>query len=240
MTPDDDSNDFHSDSVNSHKAPTPTGPEAQRISEAFGKKRQDDQSPFRMPLAAKVAILAAVVAMAAAGYYSSHDPKPAAPTSATSADGGESDPAEIASRKPVLDFTLTDATGAEKKLSDFRGSVVILSFWASWCGPCLMELPTFAEIERKFHDRGLRVIPVNVDDGDDGKTFAKEFWPKKNLPFPSFFDTTKVLAQQFEIDMLPSNFVIDRQGRLAFSGFGANDWSSDQNTQFIENLLQEK
>jgi peroxiredoxin len=221
------------DSLNSPKP----SPDSARISEAF--KDQQKQSPFRLPLAAKVAILVAVFAMAAAGYYSSHGPAPG-PQTAGSASGPESDADEIASRKPVPDFTLTDAGGSTKKLSDYHGNVVILSFWASWCGPCLEELPTFAEIERRFHDRGLRVLPVNVDDGDDGKAFAHDFWPKKNLPFPSFFDSTKELAQRFEIDMLPSNFVIDRQGRLAFSGFGANDWSSDQNIQFIDGLLQEK
>lgn len=151
----------------------------------------------------------------------------------------ELDPTELAKRNPVRDFILTDAAGGQKKLSDFKGKVVILSFWASWCAPCLLELPTFAEIEDKFRDQGLRIVAVNMDEGDDGKTFAKDFWATRKFPFGSYFDTTKELAQQFEVDMLPSNFVIDREGRLVFSSFGANDWSSPQMTEFIESLLLE-
>lgn len=194
------------------------------------------RSDFRLPLWLKIAILAAVVAMASVGYYASqlqtrkqlseHKIEPA-------------DADEIAQRKPVPDFILTDVTGATKKLSDFRGNVVILSFWASWCGPCLAELPTFAEIERHFHDRGLRVIPVNVDEGSEGRDFAKEFFPKKGIKFPTYYDATKDLANQFEVDILPSSFVIDRQGRLVFSSAGASDWSSADTQALIEQVLDE-
>jgi len=152
----------------------------------------------------------------------------------------ESDPEEIAKRPQVTDFILTDSEGKQKKLSDFRGNVVILSFWASWCTPCLVELPTFAEIEKRYNGRGLRVIAVNVDEGDVGKTFAKDYWTKEKFTFGSYFDDGKKLSQQFDVEMLPSNFVIDRQGRLAFSGFGANDWSNPQTKDFVESLLQER
>ncbi len=191
---------------------------------------------FRLSLWLKMVILAGVVALAAVGYVTSqwatherlkaHQIEP-------------DDPAEIAERKPLQDFIITDENGVTKKLSDFRGNVVILSFWASWCGPCLSELPTFAEIDRKFHARGLRVVPINVDDGTTGKEFAKEFWPKKKIEFPTFYDVNKDLANQFEVDMLPSTFVIDRQGRLVFSSSGASDWSSEETQNLIEAVLRE-
>lgn len=146
---------------------------------------------------------------------------------------------EIAQRKQVQDFILTDVDGATKKLSDFRGNVVILSFWASWCGPCLAELPTFAEIERNLHDRGLRVLPVNVDDGSTGREFAHEFFPKKGIRFPTYYDKDKDLANLFEVDMLPSSFVIDRQGRLVFSSAGASDWASPDTQALLEQILDE-
>lgn len=152
----------------------------------------------------------------------------------------EADAAEQASRVPAKDFSLPDASGQSKKLSDFRGNVVILSFWASWCGPCLTELPTFSEIESKFRDRGLKVMAVNVDDDDIGKTFASEFWKKRNLQFTTYFDPEKAAAQLYEIDTLPATFVVDRQGRIALSAFGANDWSSHDAIDLIESLLVEK
>lgn len=190
---------------------------------------------FRLTLGLKIAILAVVVALAAIGYWASQMPTHPAKNSRFEPDNAE----EIASRKPVQDFILTEENGATKKLSDFRGNVVILSFWASWCGPCLVELPTFAEIDRKFHERGLRVIPVNVDDGNDGRDFAKDFWPKKNIGFPTFYDVRKDIANQFEVDMLPSTFVIDRKGRLVFSSAGASDWSSRETQELIEAVLAE-
>jgi peroxiredoxin len=164
------------------------------------------------------------------GFWQRHGPKQAQ---------AELDPEEIARRQPVKDFTILDSNGKQHLLSEYRGSVVILSFWASWCTPCLVELPSFADLQKKFKNDGLKVIAVNMDDGDEGQVLAKDFWAKKEFPFPCFFDQTKKLAEQFEVEMLPSNFVIDRKGRLVFSSFGANDWMSAQTTDFLEGLLAE-
>ena len=122
---------------------------------------------------------------------------------------------------------------------DFNGHVLILSFWASWCSPCLVELPTFSQMQKKLKNQGLQVLAVNVEDGNDGKKFAEDFWARNKFDFFSFFDSTKALAESFQIDMLPSNFVIDKSGRLAFSGFGSTDWSSSQIVELIDGLLQE-
>lgn len=199
-------------------------------------RASSQESRFRLPLWAKAALILAAIALASVGYL-----KSSLWQNQEFSKGGlaELDPEELAKRQPVKDFSVSDAEGKPAKLSDYKGNVVILSFWASWCGPCLVELPTFAELEKKFHDKGLRILPVNIDEGDEGKQFAKDFWKKKGFPFPSFFDTTKVLSQQFEVEMLPSNFVIDRQGRQVFASFGANDWASAGTTEFIEGLLQE-
>ncbi len=184
----------------------------------------------------KGAILVAVLVFASLGYWASMKNRPP-PLKMESGEMTDAD--EIAARQPAPEFILTEESGATKKLSDFRGNVVILSFWASWCGPCLTELPTFAEMESKFRDKGLRVIPVNVDDGDAGRVFAKDFWPKKNIPFPTYYDTTKDIAQKYEVDMLPSNFIIDRQGRMVFSSAGASDWSAPETMDLIESVLSE-
>lgn len=191
---------------------------------------------------AKLLSVVILIALGTAGYFSNHFMQlheNAMTANTTASPTAESDPEEIAKRPTVTDFILADAEGKQKKLSDFRGNVVILSFWASWCTPCLMEIPTFAEIEKRYHDRGLRIIAVNVDEGNVGKVFAKDFWAKEKFTFGSYFDDGKKLSQQFDVEMLPSNFVIDRQGRLAFSGFGANDWSNPQTKDFVESLLAE-
>ncbi|MES2962795.1 MAG: TlpA disulfide reductase family protein, partial [Bdellovibrionota bacterium] len=210
----------------------PSGPAPQPSSDF----QKSSGSQFHLPAWVKVALLVAAVALASLGalkkYFRQNLPAP---------EVAMVDPDDVANRTPIQDFSVTDASGAQKKLSDFKGNVVILSFWASWCTPCLVELPTFAEIQKRFEARGLKILAVNVDDdSEEGKRFAREFWAKKEFPFGNFFDPQKSVAQQFEVDMLPSNFVIDRAGRLVFSGFGANDWNSGETIEFIEQLLQEK
>lgn len=178
-----------------------------------------------MPVSAKFALMLVLVFFASIGYLKSSflqkpdfsKAKTAEQDSTVSGTGAP--PTET--RTPAPDIVLTDADGKTKKLSDYRGQVVVLSFWASWCSPCLVELPTFAELKNKFKDQGLEIVPVNVDEGDVGRLFVKDFWPAKNFAFPSFFDPDRKLAEQFQVEILPSNFVIDRQGRIVFSGFGA-------------------
>ena len=193
---------------------------------------------FRLPAWAKAALLLSVVLLASIGYFSGlRTPKlEVVPTTAVEVDS----PEDIAKRPQLDDFILTDAEGKQKKLSDYRGNVVILSFWASWCAPCLVELPTFAEIERKLGERGVKVLTINVDEDAEGIAMAKDILGKEKFPFSNFFDSHKQLSQKFDVEMLPSNFVIDKGGRIAFSGFGANDWANAQTTEFLESLLAEQ
>lgn len=150
------------------------------------------------------------------------------------------DSSEIKERKQVTAFDLMDADGKTTPFSAYKGKVVILSFWASWCTPCLVELPTFAQIKKKFGSEDLVIVPVNVDDGDVGKIFAKEFWAKNSFDFPSYFDATKQTAELFEIDTLPANFVIDREGRIVLTGFGVTDWNDPETVGIVEGLVNER
>lgn len=207
-------------------------PEPDPEFKAHAEKRRD----YQLPPWATAGLLVLLVALASVGYLkSSFGPN----MDSSKASSAGLDPQDVESRKPTGEFSLIDEHGNAKSFSEYKGQVVILSFWASWCTPCLVELPTFAEIGARFYDKGLRVIPVNVDDAGVGAPFAKEFWAKKKFAFPTYFDADKSLAAKFEVDMLPANFVIDRQGRIVFSGFGANDWSNDQTVEVIENLLEE-
>jgi thiol-disulfide isomerase/thioredoxin len=179
----------------------------------------------------KIALLAGVVVLISAAYF--------AQKLGRASQNGAMEASPVENRENVPDFILTDPAGKQKKLSEYRGKVVIVSFWASWCAPCLIELPTFAELEKKYGSRGLEVLPVNVEEGTVGTDFAKDFWAKNKLPFTNFTDPSFTMAQHFEVDVLPSNFVLDKQGRLVFSSFGANDWSASDTKEFIENLLDE-
>jgi len=202
-----------------------------------------DQTPksthdgtHRLPVIAKIGMLLAGLGLASIGYFSQFKLNPdfskgASPTADSALSTSE--------RKPVGDFQLVEANGQSKAFSEYKGQVVILSFWASWCTPCLVELPTFAKIADQFADRGLKIVPINVDEADVGPKFAQDFWQKSKFEFASYFDPNKVVAAQMGVDVLPSNFVIDREGRIAFSGFGATDWSNPETVEFLESLLDE-
>ena len=163
--------------------------------------------------------------------------------SKTRFDGKAAEPAteaEIAARSKIAPFRVLSVDGVKSTdFTEVRGKATILSFWASWCGPCLFEMPTFVEVERRFHDRGLRIVAVNVDEDPAGRALASEFWKTHGFVFSTFFDLDRKLQTQFSVDSLPTNFVLDREGRVAFSGFGANDWSSPQTIELIEQLIAE-
>jgi peroxiredoxin len=118
-----------------------------------------------------------------------------------------------------FDFTLKDAGGATVKLSDYKGKVVLLNFWATWCGPCKMEIPEFVEAYSKYRDKGFVILGVLSEDDPSQKdlqTFMSEF--KMNYP---------VMRQHAELEesfgtlwALPTSFVIDRKGQVCSKHMG--------------------
>ncbi len=214
----------------------PLEPEVKRVSDSPAPREQKSFSLRDLDFKTRAILSLLVGALIAVSYFHS-SLRSQAPT--TKSNLYELDPSQVEKRQILPDYVFTDANGKTSKLSDFHGQVLILSFWASWCSPCLVELPTFSQMQRKLKSQGLQILAVNVEDGNEGKKFAEDFWARNKFDFMSFFDSTKVLAESFQIDMLPSNFVIDKSGRLAFSGFGSTDWSSSQIVELIDGLLQE-
>ena len=196
---------------------------------------QAKDSGFQFPLWGKIALLIAAVSLAVIGYIKSGTLQ----KNADQSDDEQESARTLESRQTVPDLTLVDADGKSQKLSDFKGQVVLVTFWAQWCAPCLVELPTFASLFEKYEKQGFKVLAVNVDEGTVGKDFARDLWKQKNFKYLSFFDEAKASAEEFGVEVLPANFVIDRKGLLAFSGFGANDWSTPETAEMIESLLGE-
>jgi peroxiredoxin len=147
-------------------------------------------------------------------------------SSTTAAKGGKA-------LKPAPNFTLQDASGNTVKLSDYKGKVVLLDFWATWCGPCKIEIPWFMEFQRKYKDRGFTVIGVSMDEGgwQVVKPFAEEF--KMNYPVVLGSDETSTAFGG--VDVLPTTFIIDKQGRIVASHQGLT--GKDEMEKAIEDLL---
>jgi peroxiredoxin len=116
-------------------------------------------------------------------------------------------------RKPAPDFTLKDADGKPVKLSDYRGKVVLLNFWATWCGPCKIEIPWFMDFEQQYKDKNFAVLGVSLD--DDGWESVKPYIAEKKINYRVVIGTEQVAQLYGEVDSLPTTFTIDREGRVA-------------------------
>ena len=111
------------------------------------------------------------------------------------------------------DFTLRDSSGAKFKLSDYRGKVVLLNFWATWCAPCQIEIPWFMAFERNYASRGFAVVGVSMD--DDGWNAVKPFIESRHINYRIALGDDALGQKYGGIDSLPLTVVIDRQGRIA-------------------------
>lgn len=116
-------------------------------------------------------------------------------------------------RKPAPDFRLRDADGKILRLSDYRGKVVVLNFWATWCPPCRVEIPWLMEFERQYKDQGFAVIGVSMD--EDGWDVVKPYIERAGVNYRIVLGDDVVSQLYGGVDSLPSTFLIDREGRVA-------------------------
>ena len=121
-------------------------------------------------------------------------------------------------RKPAANFTLLDSTGAKVTLASLKGKVVLLNFWATWCGPCQVEIPWFIEFNKTYKARGLAVVGVSMD--EDGWKSVKPYLTTKKIDYPIVVGTEDLAKAYGGVDSLPSTFIIDREGKIAFSHTG--------------------
>jgi peroxiredoxin len=137
-------------------------------------------------------------------------------------------------RHNAPDFALKDADGRVVHLSDYRGKVVLLDFWATWCGPCKIEIPWFMEFQRKDQGRGLVVLGVSMD--DEGWEVVKPFVARQKMNYRVLIGNDQTAQLYGGIDALPTTFLIDREGKIADVHVGLADRKEFENG--IEQLLQ--
>ena len=134
--------------------------------------------------------------------------------------------------KSAPEFTLRTLDGSKSySLSDFRGSVVLVDFWASWCAPCKRSLPRLAQIERSH--KNVRVVTINIDD-DRGN--ALSFFRRLNIPILSLFDPEKTVAAKYDVPEMPSALIVDKSGVVRYVHVGYSDSSFDTIVKHIEAL----
>jgi cytochrome c biogenesis protein CcmG/thiol:disulfide interchange protein DsbE len=116
-------------------------------------------------------------------------------------------------RKPAPDFSLKDADGKTVQLSDYRGKVVLLNFWATWCGPCKIEIPWFIDFEREHKDQGFAVVGISMD--EDGWQAVRPFISEAGINYRVLLGNDSISQLYGGVEALPTTFLIDRDGRIA-------------------------
>ncbi len=119
----------------------------------------------------------------------------------------------VEKRNAAPNFALKDATGNPLKLADLKGKVVLLNFWATWCGPCRTEIPMLIELEQKYRDQGFAVVGVAMD--DDGWSVVKPYMEKSKINYRMVLGDAMMAQHYGGVDSIPQTFVIDREGRVS-------------------------
>jgi len=151
----------------------------------------------------------------------------AGPTSVKAAVKPEKD------RKPAPSFNLTDATGKAVKMGDFKGKVVLLNFWATWCGPCKVEIPWFIEFQQTYKDRDFVVLGVSFD--DDGWKSVKPYIEEKKINYRIMIGDELTAQRYGGLESLPTTYMVDKAGRVASIHIGLISKGDYKNE--IETLL---
>ena len=140
-----------------------------------------------------------------------------------------SEPAEARVGQPAPNFQLQNLDGQSISLSDFKGKPVLLNFWATWCGPCVYEMPYLQEVYDEWSGQGLMLLAIN---GGEGSSTVKGFMQSHNLSLPVLLDNKGKVAQKYNILGIPTTFFIDEKGIIQEKIIGAF-----QSKEQIENRL---
>lgn len=133
-------------------------------------------------------------------------------------------------------FALRDLAGKVMSLSQFRGKVVLLNFWATWCGPCRVEMPAMEQLYQTFPRGEFEILAVSTD--AQGATVTRPFQQQMGLTFPILHDSEYRTGLAYGARTLPITFMLDRQGIVRQKIFGARDWASPEARELIHALMK--
>ncbi len=142
-----------------------------------------------------------------------------------------------AERSPAPDFSLPDMSGRMVSLNDYRGKVVFLNVWATWCAPCRREMPDIQSLARKMDPRQFAVLTVSVDQG--GHEDVATFYRGRRLDIPTLLDPQGSIPKLYGVTGYPETFLIDKQGRIVERFIGPRHWLSARLMQVFRELTQE-
>ncbi|HWW29510.1 MAG TPA: TlpA disulfide reductase family protein [Steroidobacteraceae bacterium] len=137
---------------------------------------------------------------------------------------------------PAPSFTLTNLTGQPGGLGQYKGQVVMVNFWATWCGPCQQEMPLLDQMYKKYKPAGFTLIGVNVDKESPA---VKELLARKPVSFPVLLDPANQVSKAYHVDEMPSSVIIDRKGQIRYIHRGYKPGDENDYQDRIRQLIRE-
>jgi peroxiredoxin len=134
------------------------------------------------------------------------------------------------------DFALKSSTGENMRLSEYRGDVVMINFWATWCGPCRQEMPLLDELYNRYQRVGFNLLGVNID--DDSRR-AMQMVDELGVSFPVLFDARKEVSKLYQVDAMPVTVLVDREGNVRHVHHGYKPGYEEKYLDEIRSLLRE-
>jgi len=134
------------------------------------------------------------------------------------------------------DFALKSSTGENLRLSEYRGDVVMINFWATWCGPCRQEMPLLDELYTRYERVGFNLLGVNID--DDSRR-AMQMIDELGVNFPVLFDSRKEVSRLYEVEAMPVTILVDREGDVRYVHHGYKPGYEDKYLDQVRSLLRE-
>ncbi len=137
---------------------------------------------------------------------------------------------------PAPDFTLKSRSGENTKLSELRGEVVMVNFWASWCAPCRQEMPLLEELHERYADLGFTLLGVNVEEDSSA---ALDMLKEIPVTFPVLFDTRNTVSKLYNVIAMPTTVILDRDGTVRFVHKGYLPGYEDDYRKQVKELIRE-
>ena len=142
----------------------------------------------------------------------------------------------VKDNKKAPDFRLEDLSGKKVELKHFKGKVIFLNFWATWCGPCKEEMPSMEALYEKFKERSFAFLAISVDYEEKKK--VKEFIDKHHYTFPVLIDPKGLTLDLYKVKGIPTTILIDKKGRMVGKAIGPVDWKHPEIVNILNQLIE--
>jgi len=138
---------------------------------------------------------------------------------------------------PAPYFTVMNPEGRKIGMNDLKGKLVLLNFWATWCPPCRLEMPSMEKLYREYKGKGLEVVAMNFMEGLEP---INKFLKENKFSFTVLLDSDAKVSERYGVHALPVTFLIGRKGNMLVRSIGYKDWHSEESRKFISSLLQDE